>query len=116
MTDLIDSPDLLPDHGRPGGLPVSWSIDGPHLVVSLSGEIDLSNVDALPDAIAAGLGSGNSVRVDIGEVTFLDSSLLRALMLSRQRLAAGGIDIRVRNAQPQARRIFEMANVDSLLE
>jgi anti-anti-sigma factor len=116
MTDLIEAPDLLAEQIRPGGLPVDWSIDGPHLIVALRGEIDLSNAQALPDAVAAGLGTGTSVRVDIAEVTFLDSSLLRALLLCQARLAPSGIDIRVRNAAPQARRIFELANVASLLE
>lgn len=116
MTDLIAAPNPLADHLRPGGLSVDWAIDGPHLVVALSGEIDLSNSQALPDAIAAGLGTGSSVRVDIGNVTFLDSSLLRALLMCQARLAPIGIDLKVRNACPQARRIFEIAHVDSLLE
>lgn len=116
MTDLVAAPDPLTDHLRSGGLSVDWSIDGPHLVVALSGEIDLSNAQALPDAVAAGLGSGSSVRVDIARVTFLDSSLLRALLICRAQLAPSGVDVKVRNAHPQARRIFELANVASLLE
>lgn len=98
------------------GLNLDVSIEGRHVVVALSGEIDVANADSLPAIVAAAVNDENSVRIDIAEVDFLDSSLLRSLLICQSQLGTAGIDVKVRNAQPQARRIFEMTNLTDLLE
>lgn len=105
-----------PEQHRWGGLAVDWTVEGRHLVVSLSGEVDAANADALHDAIVGALGRDTSVRVDIGAVTFLDSSLLRALLICQARLAVTGVDLKVRNPTAAALRIFEITDLTSLLE
>ncbi|HWL45093.1 MAG TPA: STAS domain-containing protein [Ilumatobacter sp.] len=98
------------------GLEVTLSVDGPHLVVALHGEIDAANADLLPAVVAGAVNGDDSVRVDITNVTFLDSSLLRALLICETRLLIDGVELKVRNPSPQARRIFELTNLASLLE
>lgn len=115
MTDTLNRPiDFDDPHGA--GLAVNWLIDGQHVVIALSGEIDLANVDALPDAIAGAIGRDSSVRIDIADVTFLDSSLLRLLLICEASCARRGVELKVRNPTDQARRIFELTRLTSLLE
>lgn len=105
-----------PMRGSPEiGLEVSWSIEGPHLVIALAGEIDAANADSLPDVVIGALSDDRSVLVDLAAVTFLDSSLLRALVQCRSRLADTGVECRVRNPTAQARRIFEITALTDLL-
>lgn len=98
------------------GLDLAFAIDGPHLVASLSGEVDLANVDALPAVLAGAVRTDESLRIDIGEVTFLDSSLMRALLVTELQLAATGTDVKIRRPTLQARRVFELTGLTSLLE
>lgn len=99
-----------------GALNVSFVSEGSTLVATLSGEVDMANAEALPPAVLAVADAHTHVRIDIAEVTFLDSSLLRALLICQARLAAAGGELKVRNASPQAQRIFEVTNLGSLLE
>ena len=55
-------------------------------VVHVSGEIDLSNVHALSDGVAATTAAG--VVLDLGELTYIDSAGIRAIDLGYRSLAA----------------------------
>jgi len=56
--------------------------DGEHVLVA-AGEIDLSNIDAFRQALAAATdeaaGSGRSLAVDLSAVEYLDSAAISAL-------------------------------------
>jgi anti-anti-sigma factor len=54
-------------------------------LVTISGEVDLSVADRVEDAISDG-GGAPVVVVDLTEVTFIDSTGLRALVTGRQSL------------------------------
>jgi anti-anti-sigma factor len=95
---------------------VSVGRDGPQVVVTLRGEIDASNADAIPDLVVHAAEGCTSVRVDISDVTFLDSTLLRALLICQTRLVIAGVDFKVRSPSPQARRTFELTHLESMLE
>ena len=100
----------------PYGLPMSVAVEGEHLVVSLRGEIDVGNAEVLPAALlAATSGSDTSVMIDIGEVTFLDSSGLRAILICEATLRREDISLKVRNPTEQARRVFEITGLRHLL-
>lgn len=98
------------------GLEVDFSVDGRHLVVALRGEVDTANADGLPAVVLSAIRGDESVRIDLGDVTFLDSALLRSLLICQAKLAMLGNDVKVRNPTPQARRIFELTSLTSLLE
>lgn len=102
--------------GELAGMSLATRLDGPHLVVFLGGEIDISNAELLPQFVVGACLGCESVRIDIAHVTFLDSSLLRALLICQAEFIQAGVDFKVRNATDQARRIFEMTSLGSLLE
>jgi anti-sigma B factor antagonist len=95
---------------------MSFAIDGDHLVISLEGEIDAANADALPAAVCAAVNGDKSVLIDISQVSFLDSSFLRAILLCTAGLEADGVEVRVRNPRSQARRLFETTGLTRMLD
>jgi len=53
-------------------------------VVTLRGEHDLSTNPSLADALRDAFGSGSKVVVDLSQVEFIDSTVLRALAYGRK--------------------------------
>ncbi len=98
------------------GFEVAFDVEHGTLVIELAGEIDMANAEALPAIVAGAVNGDTSVRIDISGVTFLDSALLRSLLMCQARLALDGVDVKVRNPSPQAQSIFEITNLTSLLE
>lgn len=73
--------------------------------VELTGEIDLSAVEELRSALDRASARGDEVlEVDVGDVTFMDSSGINELV----RLGAGGHRIVIEDASPFVRRTLEM--------
>ena len=56
-----------------------------------------------------------AVRIDLGEVSFLDSSGIRCLLGAAERAAAVGSQLVVRNPTPMVLRVLEICGVDQLL-
>lgn len=102
-------------HG-PDDLPIDFSEEGGHLVIALRGEIDLANACSLPRKLAPRLAGHSSVRIDLGEVTFLGAAGLRAFLMCRDQLGTDATALRVRNASISARRLFEITDLADLLE
>jgi anti-anti-sigma factor len=97
----------------------SWSMRtlvGDDLVcVVLGGEIDLGAADALGDELDAVFDEhGVPVVLDLHEVTFIDSSGMRVLLLARKRSAAEGRTLTVVNASLPARRVIELSGTAAL--
>jgi anti-sigma B factor antagonist len=99
----------------PDGLPVSVAVEGDDLVVYLSGEIDISNADGLPSTLFAAASGDRKVLIDIGQVSFLDSSGLRAILICEATLSREGVSVKVRNPTDQSRRVFEISGLRHLL-
>ena len=62
----------------------TWSI------LSLQGEVDISTVDALEEQIDRCLKQGSRLILDLGGVSFIDSTGLRLVINTRERLSEGG--------------------------
>jgi anti-sigma B factor antagonist len=88
-----------------------WSVcpaaDGSTVVV-LQGELDMANEDAVTRMLTSTLGHGTRVTVDLGQLTFLDSSGLRCLLRAAQDAAALGSRLVVTNATGMVRRVIEI--------
>ena len=85
-------------------------------VVSLAGEHDLYTApkvqEALRDVIAAG---ARTIVVDLTETTFLDSTMLHALLSARNELRDGGRLLLVTNDET-VKRAFEIAGIDRFFD
>jgi anti-anti-sigma factor len=58
--------------------------------VTVSGELDAATASDLESALADAVASGGRVELDLSAVTFIDSSGLRALIVSRQAASDAG--------------------------
>jgi anti-anti-sigma factor len=64
-------------------------------LITLSGEVDLSNADELEDQIAAATEGMASVTVDLRDVTYMDSRGVRIVHQLSRRLASSGAVLKV---------------------
>ncbi|MFI7609176.1 STAS domain-containing protein [Micromonospora sp. NPDC049366] len=81
------------------------------------GEIDLATADALDAALADALGRPGvtEVVVDLTDVTFLDSSGIRALVGAANNARRAGTTLRVVDPQPVVARVLWITGVGGLL-
>ncbi|MHB1924204.1 MAG: STAS domain-containing protein [Acidimicrobiales bacterium] len=97
-------------------LPFSVEVltEGDQTRIVARGEIDIATEQALRDAAAAAVASAPSGRivVDLHQVSFMDSSGLRALLQSRDTAEAAGTAFRI-TAVPEGavQRLFRAAGV-----
>jgi anti-anti-sigma factor len=84
-----------------------------HVVVLVKGEVDLATSDQFHDALVA-VRRSRHVVVDLRDVTFMNSSGIRAIVRAYNRMPEGG-SIRVFGAQPILRQAFEVSGLGGLL-
>jgi anti-anti-sigma factor len=88
----------------------------PGAVLRCVGEIDLSNVDCLRQALAASIQLRvREVEVDLREVRFIDSSAMEALVAACHEMASQGCTLRVRAGEWIAH-LLRMVKLDCLLK
>ena len=85
------------------------------VVVRPRGELDVSTVADLQDALIHACGSGLDVVVDLTDVDFVDACTLGVLVATSGRLAAGGCPLSIVGAGPKVRRVFHLTGLDELL-
>jgi anti-sigma B factor antagonist len=85
--------------------------------IALLGEMDLSNVATLTEALASTYTNSvtKAITVDLAELTFLDSTGIAALMNARRAASAQGIPFTVINARGMVLRLFEVTGVLTVL-
>ncbi|MEO7427756.1 MAG: STAS domain-containing protein, partial [Acidimicrobiales bacterium] len=82
-------------------------------VVHLHGELDLASAPQLEEAIAAATTKGPlPVTLDLSQVTFIDSSALRALVRAGRELAAEGRVLQIGPRSEVVSRVLEMTQLD----
>lgn len=80
------------------------------LVLGINGEMDAATADTVRSAMeAVDQADCDRVVIDLEHVTFIDSRGLLALLQGRDRLSQRHIRLLIRNPQPQARRLFDLA-------
>jgi anti-anti-sigma factor len=85
-------------------------------VVTLPGEIDISNDGQVQDTLTSALDAGTAVLVaDAGATTFCGCSGVTALLFTHHRAAAAGAQLRVVVGSPPMRRILELTAADQVL-
>lgn len=84
----------------------------PVVRVQLSGEYDISRREELEQAFAPA-HTACAVVIEMGEVTYLDSTALTCLVRLRKRMLENGdATIRIAGAKPQIRRIFALTQLE----
>ena len=82
--------------------------DGCRIV--LAGELDITTTELLGSAVEEALAARPSaIRLDLGEVTFIDSGALRVLVALRAQHR--DIDIAITEASPSVRRVLEYSKL-----
>jgi anti-sigma B factor antagonist len=104
-------PRVTGDHGFEAR--VVQADDGPRVVVS--GEVDMSTADQLWQVVEAACEGADSLFVDLGDTTFMDSSGLAVLVRAHHRLGERRGAIVVRAIEPTIRRLFEVTGLDDVL-
>lgn len=82
--------------------------------VSVVGEIDSSNCEQL-QAVLTDQANTGQVDVDLSEVSFIDSSGLRALLLGHRVIGEAGGRMRITAASENVRRLFEITGLTERL-
>lgn len=81
--------------------------------VHLAGELDLGARDELRDALVPGVGA---LVVDLGDVTFIDSEAIGALLDGHAAATAAGTSLRLINANGLVWRVFEIIGMTPMLD
>jgi anti-anti-sigma factor len=82
--------------------------------VVVRGEIDLESSAALVDAFAS-LGQPEAVHLDLGDVEYMDSTGLRAVLAARAELEARGARLDVVRASSIVARLFEITGLRDMV-
>ena len=86
------------------------SVDGGFIA---TGEIDAHTAPTLATAIDG--FDGDQLALDMSGVEFVDSSGLRVLIESHQRLQDAGRQLRILSPSPAVQRLFQISGVDTYL-
>lgn len=98
------------------GFRIESSCDGPIARLSVHGELDAATAPSLEAAIGTAAGGGTrQVVVDCSSLEFIDSSGLSVLVATHKRLTDAGGELVIEAAPPGARRLFEIAGIDRVL-
>jgi anti-anti-sigma factor len=88
-----------------------------HLRLVVAGEVDMATSGLLEQAIAAALDPHPPARVtvDLGGVTFMDSSGIVVLLHAHRRATALGCPLVVADPQPAVRRVLQITGALAVL-
>lgn len=111
-----EPPRAGPEHAGPkhAGLEVT---DGPQgrRVVRVTGALDLATSDGVERALAEAFDAGGSVRLDLSDVTFLDSSGMRGVLRAYRTAAERGAMFDVVPGPPAVQRVLHITGVAARL-
>jgi anti-sigma B factor antagonist len=82
----------------------------PDGTLRLSGEFDLSSVEAFRLAIETSADPEREIVLDLTDLVFLDSSGIRAILTMAQDIGTNGVLLR--NPQPNVRRVIELIGIE----
>jgi anti-sigma B factor antagonist len=84
---------------------------GPHVVVALSGELDLVDAPGVAAALAAVASPGRQIIVDLAGLKFIDSSGVAALARGRGHARQAGGDLRLAAARHEVLRVLTITRL-----
>jgi anti-sigma B factor antagonist len=103
-----------------GSAPFSLSVranDGGAVVVALAGDFDMSGVEELRSCIDELIDSNGAVLiVDLGDVTYIDSSGISALLEVRRLVTREHRELRFEHLSAPASRLFELTGLTDVFD
>lgn len=75
-------------------------------VIAVRGEVDIHTAPKVQYAIERGANGVEAVVVDVGGITFMDSTALSMFMRAKDQLDSRGIDLRLATPSQAVERIF----------
>jgi anti-sigma B factor antagonist len=97
-------------------LKVSSRNAGDHVIVTLSGEIDLYTAPRLQSQLAAALKADHPVRlvVDMSGVDFCDSTGMNVLLAAQRTAREHGGNVELSGPRPAVRKILQVTGLESV--
>jgi anti-anti-sigma factor len=90
------------------------SFDEQPPLLRCSGDEDRTTQSLRRRALSRALKASTDVVVDLSELAFADASLMLDFAMVAQRLRRAGGQLRLRDPQPQIRRLIELVGIDRL--
>jgi len=105
----VSTPDRVFDDGA---FRVLMEQQGPAAVVRVGGDVDLVNARVLEKAIRSAFASdAEAVLLDLGEVSFIDSTGLSVLLAATSISSANGHRLRIVRLSAPVQRVIEVAGL-----
>jgi anti-anti-sigma factor len=82
----------------------------PDGTLRLSGEFDMSSVETFRMAVETSVDPDRELVFDLTDLTFIDSSGIRAILTVSQEIRANGVVLR--HPQPNVRRVIELIGIE----
>ena len=86
-----------------------------HRVLRIRGELDMASRETVEPALNDAAKSGESVILDISEMSFCDSSGISMFFALHGKAVAAGGKLTIRDPMPAVRRVIEITNLDSVI-
>jgi anti-sigma B factor antagonist len=94
---------------------INADVLGGACLLVVSGEIDLANVNIFIERLFEISANGDQkIILDLGDVDFLDSTVVNALFAAAPRIRSNGGDMAIVLSNPGIRRVFDIAGIDAL--
>jgi anti-sigma B factor antagonist len=88
--------------------------EGPHAVITMPAEIDVTNADEIREALLGATRQETAVLIiDMSETTFCDSAGMQAVITAQQQAATAGTQLRL--VATAVLRIFTVTGADQLI-
>jgi anti-anti-sigma factor len=99
------------------GFGIESEHNGPDTSIKVRGELDLSTAPALATALTeAAATEVATVTLDLGSITFIDSSALRVLVNGGRELSSSGKALQIGARSTVVSRVLAMTNLDTEAE
>src|SRR3954454_6387890 len=99
---------------EPLGLSLGTDLVTGAALVTVVGEVDLSSSERLREELETALHESRAVVVDVGGMSFIDSSGLNALVHAYRTAQGVGSDLRIRHPTPMFLRLLEITRLETV--
>jgi anti-anti-sigma factor len=103
------------EEGRAFRLERVESSDPGCLVVALHGELDVNATDVVDRLVDLADTRPRRLTIDLRPLTFVDSTGVRALLVTVGRARVTEVDLTIIKAEPRVHRVFEILCLDTVL-